>query len=117
MCWTVDSVQTIVFVTPDRIAFLEMHSKFGRLFFMKSTNRSNFTSALLTVLLAIAINPVGTFAQGSAGGSIGHDDKAVSGSRQERAVDREKPAGRERGARSRHDEDAREPARAVVQSG
>jgi hypothetical protein len=107
MCWTVDRVQTIVFVTPyiSRNAF-----KVGRLIFMKNTNRSNFTSALLTVLLAIAISPVGTFAQGSAGGSIGNDDKAVSGSRQERGVDREKPVTRERGARSRRVDERREPA-------
>ena len=34
-------------------------------------------------------------AQGSAGGSIGNDDKTVSGSRQERAVERERPARRQ----------------------
>jgi hypothetical protein len=62
---------------------------------MKSTIRSNFASALLTVLLAIAINPAGAFAQGSAGGSIGNDDKAVSGSRDTpRAAEPSKPARR-----------------------
>jgi hypothetical protein len=111
MCWTVDSVQTIVSLHVANITFLETQSKFWQSDFMKSTIQSNFASALLTVSLAIAINPVGAFAQGSAGGSIGNDDKAVSGSRQERAVDREKPAARERGARrSRHVDEPREPA-------
>ncbi len=59
---------------------------------MKSTIRSNFASALLTVSLGIAINPAGAFAQGSAGGSIGNDDKAVSGSRETpRAAEPSKP--------------------------
>jgi hypothetical protein len=110
MCWTVDSVQTIIFVTRDQHYISRNAVKVWQIDFMKSTIRSNFASALLTVSLAIAINPVGAFAQGSAGGSIGNDDKAVSGSRQERAVDREKPAAREQGARrSRHVDEPREP--------
>jgi hypothetical protein len=112
MCWTVDSVQTIVSLHVANITFLETQSKFWQSDFMKSTIQSNFASALLTVSLAIAINPVGAFAQGSAGGSIGNDDKAVSGSRQ----DREKPAARERGAR-RSKPEAEEPRRASRKSG
>lgn len=62
---------------------------------MKSTIRSNFASASLTVSLAIAIYPAGAFAQGSAGGSIGNDEKAISGSREApRAVEPSKPARR-----------------------
>jgi hypothetical protein len=50
---------------------------------------------LLGVAMALVVSPGATFAQGSAGGSIGNDDKAVSGSRPEpRAV--EKPSRRSR---------------------
>ena len=47
-------------------------------------------------VLAVAIGPAAAFAQsGSAGGSIGNDEKSVSGSRQApRSVEREKPARR-----------------------
>jgi hypothetical protein len=76
---------------------------------MKSTIRSNFASALLTVSLAIAINPAGAFAQGSAGGSIGNDDKAVSGSRETpRSAEPSKPARRSK---------PEEPSRASRKSG
>jgi hypothetical protein len=76
---------------------------------MKNTIRSNFASALLTVSLAIAINPAGAFAQGSAGGSIGNDDKAVSGSRvTPRAAEPSKPARRSK---------PEEPSRASRKSG
>jgi hypothetical protein len=78
---------------------------------MKSTIRSNFASALLTVSLAIAINPAGAFAQGSAGGSIGNDDKAVSGSRATpRAAEPSKPARRSK-------PEAEEPRRTSRKSG
>jgi hypothetical protein len=78
---------------------------------MKSTIRSNFASALLTVSLAIAINPAGAFAQGSAGGSIGNDDKAVSGSRETpRAAEPSKPARRSK-------PEAEEPRRTSRKSG
>jgi hypothetical protein len=78
---------------------------------MKNTVSSNLASALLIIVLAFAINTVGAFAQGSAGGSIGNDDKAVSGSRQERTLHREKPAARKRGASaSRKQDERREPA-------
>jgi hypothetical protein len=78
---------------------------------MKSTIRYNFASALLTVSLAIAINPAGAFAQGSAGGSIGNDDKAVSGSRETpRAAEPSKPARRSK-------PEAEEPRRTSRKSG
>jgi hypothetical protein len=57
--------------------------------------------------MALMIGPNTTYAQGSAGGSIGNDDKAVSGSRPEpRAVER--PARR---SRSDDDEPRRSPSR------
>ena len=65
--------------------------------------RSWIGATLLGFSLALTISPGTTHAQGSAGGSIGNDDKAVSGSRSEpRAV--EKPARRSRS-------DADEPRR------
>ena len=59
-----------------------------------------FKSRIVITLLSLAVvaAPQGLRAQGSAGGSIGNDDKAVSGSRQERAVEREKPSRRSREA-------------------
>jgi hypothetical protein len=45
--------------------------------------RSWIGATLLGFALAITISPSTTHAQGSAGGSIGNDDKAVSGSRSE----------------------------------
>ena len=53
-------------------------------------------ATLLGFSLALMISPGTTYAQGSTGGSIGNDDKAVSGSRivEPRAV--EKPARRSR---------------------
>lgn len=52
--------------------------------------------AYLCVLLAVAIGPATALAQsGSAGGSIGNDEKSLSGSRQApRSVETEKPARR-----------------------
>ena len=55
---------------------------------------SRASIALVVFWLAAAGAP-GALAQGSAGGSIGNDDKAVSGSRQERAVERERPPRRQ----------------------
>jgi hypothetical protein len=67
------------------------------------------SAALLGFSMALTISPDTTHAQGSAGGSIGNDDKAVSGSRPEpRAV--EKPS-----RRSRSDDD--EPRRSSRKSG
>jgi len=45
--------------------------------------RSWISAPLLGFALALTIGPAATHAQGSAGGSIGNDDKAVSGSRPE----------------------------------
>lgn len=51
--------------------------------------RSRISTTLLGISIAVMINPGTTYAQGSAGGSIGNDDKAVSGSRPApRAVER-----------------------------
>jgi hypothetical protein len=50
--------------------------------------------ASLFIGLAIAFHPQTLHAQGAAGGSIGNDDKAVSGSRPERSTASEKPARR-----------------------
>lgn len=65
------------------------------------------SATLLGFSMAIMIGPSTTYAQGSAGGSIGNDDKAVSGSRPEpRAV--EPPARR---SRSDNDEPRRSSSR------
>jgi hypothetical protein len=45
--------------------------------------RTRISAALLGFALALTVGPAPTHAQGSAGGSIGNDDKAVSGSRPE----------------------------------
>jgi hypothetical protein len=67
------------------------------------------SATLLGCSMALTISPSATYAQGSAGGSIGNDDKAVSGSRPEpRTV--EKPS-----RRSRSDDD--EPRRSSRKSG
>jgi hypothetical protein len=74
--------------------------------FLRSTGKDNMqrvthsraSIALVGFCLAAAVAP-GALAQGSAGGSIGNDDKAVSGSRQERAVERERPPRRQAEAR------------------
>jgi hypothetical protein len=73
--------------------------------------RGHIEMALLCAL-AIAIGPTIAFAQsGSAGGSIGNDEKSVSGSRQTpRSVEPEKPA-----RRSKPEADA--PRRAARKSG
>lgn len=51
--------------------------------------------ACLSLILLTAIGSTAALAQGSAGGSIGNDDKAVSGSRPEpRSVEPDRPARR-----------------------
>jgi hypothetical protein len=56
---------------------------------------------LASIALAITLSPDFASAQGSAGGSIGNDDKSVSGSRQDRSAEpaptprRSKPAAEE----------------------
>jgi hypothetical protein len=54
-----------------------------------------FGIASIAAALALAISPV-VFAQGSTGGSIGDDEKSVSGSRHEPSTERELPAQRNR---------------------
>jgi hypothetical protein len=50
---------------------------------MMSLAKSWIGAVLLCFSMALMISPSTTYAQGSAGGSIGNDDKAVSGSRSE----------------------------------
>jgi hypothetical protein len=69
--------------------------------------RHRISAALLGFSMALMVSPNTAYAQGSAGGSIGNDDKAVSGSRPEpRAV--EKPS---RPSRSNDDEPRRSSPR------
>jgi hypothetical protein len=63
--------------------------------FMQNVIQFWIKTTLLSICLTAATASGGAWAQGSAGGSIGNDDKAVSGSRQERAVERERPARRQ----------------------
>jgi hypothetical protein len=59
---------------------------------MHNTVRLRFGMSFLCVSLALAIGPAAAVAQsGSAGGSIGNDDKSLSGSRSEPSLDREAP--------------------------
>jgi hypothetical protein len=78
---------------------------------MPNPMRRHFQMALLGAI-AIAIGPAIAFAQsGSAGGSIGNDEKSVSGSRQTpRSVEPEKPVRRSK-------PEADEPRRAARKSG
>ena len=70
--------------------------------------------ALFSLLISVAIGPNMAFAQsGSTGGSIGNDEKSLSGSRATpRAVESEKPA-----RRSKPRPEADEPRRASRKSG
>ena len=79
---------------------------------MPNPIRRQIGTALRCALLAVAIGPAPSLAQsGSAGGSIGNDEKSVSGSRQApRSVETEKPARRSR-------PEAEEPRRASRKSG
>ena len=76
---------------------------------MPNPIRRQIRIALLCVL-AVAIGPATALAQsGSAGGSIGNDEKSVSGSRQApRAVETEKPARRSKPEAERPRRAARE---------
>ena len=66
---------------------------------MQDPIRGRTRSALLWISLALAANPGATFAQsGSAGGSIGNDEKSLSGTRSaepERPARRSKPEAEE----------------------
>jgi hypothetical protein len=70
--------------------------------------RSWISVALLGFALALTIDPATTCAQGSAGGSIGNDDKAVSGSRSE---PRSAPAARSSRRSKSEDEPRRSSSR------
>lgn len=59
---------------------------------MQNTSLSSIKIALLSAALGILCSPSLSLAQGSAGGSIGNDDKSVSGSRPARAVEPSRPA-------------------------
>jgi hypothetical protein len=64
---------------------------------MQDTIRHGSGLSLLWVLLALVVASAGALAQsGSAGGSIGNDEKSLSGSRSEPLPDREVPASRSR---------------------
>ena len=59
---------------------------------MQNTIRHRIGMSLLCVSLALVIGPAAALAQsGSAGGSIGNDEKSLSGSRSEPSSDREAP--------------------------
>jgi hypothetical protein len=79
---------------------------------MRNAIRHQTKIVLLAGLLAIAIGPGVALAQsGSAGGSIGNDEKSLSGSREApRAVEPSKPARRSK-------PEAEEPRRASRKSG
>src|SRR3979411_2849619 len=79
---------------------------------MQNAIRCRIKIALLFMSFIVAISPGAAFAQsGSAGGSIGNDEKSLSGSRQTpRAVESEKPARKNK-------PEAEEPRRASRKSG
>jgi hypothetical protein len=73
---------------------------------MQSTFQGSIWIALLSLLISTAFGSAVALAQsGSAGGSIGNDEKSLSGSRAPRAVETEKPARRSK-------REAEEPRRA-----
>lgn len=75
---------------------------------MTILDRNSISATLLGFALALTINPATTCAQGSAGGSIGNDDKAVSGSRPE---PRSAPAARSSRRTKSEDEPRRSSSR------
>jgi hypothetical protein len=79
---------------------------------MQNALRSLFKAALLSAILAVPALPGMAFAQtGNTGGSIGNDEKSLSGSREApRAVERAKPARRSK-------PEPEEPRRASRKSG
>ena len=69
---------------------------------MQNTSPFSIRIALLSATLGILCSPAPSLAQGSAGGSIGNDDKSVSGSRPARSLSPDRPAQRSRPAEPRH---------------
>jgi hypothetical protein len=80
---------------------------------MQNTARRTIKTTLLCIACIFAIGAGAAFAQGSAGGSIGNDEKSLSGSRSTpRAVETEKPA-----RRSKPRPEPEEPRRAARRGG
>ena len=80
---------------------------------MQNTAQRTIKTALLRIACVVAIGTGAAFAQGSTGGSIGNDEKSLSGSRATpRAVERERPA-----RRSKPRAEPEEPRRAARRSG
>src|SRR3979409_516682 len=78
---------------------------------MRKAIRCSIAIGLLSLVMSIVLGPVAAFAQGSAGGSIGNDEKSLSGSRGA-------PRSVENPARSRKPKpEAAEPRRAARNSG
>ena len=78
---------------------------------MRNAVRRSIRIGLFSLLISTAIGPGQALAQGSAGGSVGNDEKSLSGSRETpRSV--EKPA-----RRSKPKPEADEPRRAARKSG
>jgi hypothetical protein len=78
---------------------------------MQNALQRSIRVGLFSLLMAVALGPVAAFAQGSAGGSIGNDEKSLSGSRDApRSV--ESPT-----RRSRSKPEPAEPRRAARSSG
>jgi len=80
---------------------------------MQNAFQGSIRIGLLSLLISTAFGSGVAFAQsGSAGGSIGNDEKSLSGSRTPRAVETEKPA-----RRSKPRPEPEEPRRAARKSG
>ena len=78
---------------------------------MQNTARRTIKTTLLCIASIFAIGAGGAFAQGSAGGSIGNDEKSLSGSRSTpRAIETQKPVRRSK-------PEAESPRRASRSSG
>ncbi|MEN3348698.1 MAG: hypothetical protein V7632_2333 [Bradyrhizobium sp.] len=78
---------------------------------MQNMLRHGFRTALFSSLLLSALGSPVALAQGSSGGSVGNDEKSLSGSRETpRAIESSRPA-----RRSRHE--AEEPRRTTRKSG
>jgi hypothetical protein len=63
---------------------------------MKDLFRPLIELALPGIILVIVLSPGVALAQGSMGGSIGNNEKSLSGAAPERSVERERPARRSR---------------------
>jgi len=77
---------------------------------MNNSIQRSIGIGLLSLVMSIVLGPVAAFAQGSAGGSIGNEEKSLSGSR-------EAPRSAEPARRSRSKPEADEPHRAARKNG